>query len=336
MAAVLAYGACPERTWPYDPRLFAQEPPAQAYTEARQYGAIQYARIDNRASALSALADGHPVVFGILLPQRCYEEAAVSGKIPPPQQSEQGVGGHAMLFVGYDQRDSTFIVRNSWGPTWGDRRYCTIPFAVVERCCPPNSLWILADPQQRTSFSVVRPAEANAPAPRPTAAASVSSLASRLRDEIRESLANELAASSERIASMVKAAAAPARPPAAGDAKDVFPLPLSPGSGSHVTRGFGDGTLADDQHHFIGVWRGQFQTPWGLSCKIENHLSTQRRVFVADPSQPTAPTRSGPGEPGDWWARATCRSITTTGSRRSGVKKRPCSTSPRTRTSSLR
>ena len=33
-----------------------------------------------------------------------------------------------MLCVGYSDPDRVFIVRNSWGRSWGDRGYCYIPY----------------------------------------------------------------------------------------------------------------------------------------------------------------------------------------------------------------
>ncbi|UJR34556.1 hypothetical protein I4U23_027332 [Adineta vaga] len=38
---------------------------------------------------------------------------------------------HAMLAVGYSEKYETFIVRNSWGPEWGDNGYCYIPYKYM-------------------------------------------------------------------------------------------------------------------------------------------------------------------------------------------------------------
>lgn len=43
-------------------------------------------------------------------------------------------GRHAMLIVGYT--GNFFIVKNSWGETWGDKGYCYIPKNVLERSEP--------------------------------------------------------------------------------------------------------------------------------------------------------------------------------------------------------
>ena len=38
-----------------------------------------------------------------------------------PSSAERTLGGHAVLAVGYDDREKRFWVRNSWGPGWGIR-----------------------------------------------------------------------------------------------------------------------------------------------------------------------------------------------------------------------
>ena len=42
------------------------------------------------------------------------------------------LGGHAVLLVGYDDREEYFIVKNSWGPTWGEAGYFRIAYTQVK------------------------------------------------------------------------------------------------------------------------------------------------------------------------------------------------------------
>ena len=37
----------------------------------------------------------------------------------------------AVLAVGYSDSAKRFIVRNSWGTSWGDKGYCTMPYAYL-------------------------------------------------------------------------------------------------------------------------------------------------------------------------------------------------------------
>ena len=37
-------------------------------------------------------------------------------------------GGHAVSIVGYDDKDQAWIIRNSWGPDYGDNGYVKIAY----------------------------------------------------------------------------------------------------------------------------------------------------------------------------------------------------------------
>jgi len=39
---------------------------------------------------------------------------------------------HAMVVVGYDLEKRVYILRNSWGTSWGDYGYCYVPFEYLE------------------------------------------------------------------------------------------------------------------------------------------------------------------------------------------------------------
>jgi len=41
------------------------------------------------------------------------------------------LGGHALVLVGYNDSTSRFTFRNSWGASWGDAGYGTIPYAYL-------------------------------------------------------------------------------------------------------------------------------------------------------------------------------------------------------------
>jgi C1A family cysteine protease len=53
-------------------------------------------------------------------------------------------GGHAVLIVGYDDSGSYFIVKNSWGASWGDHGYFMIAYSEVtgQSDFGANSTWI--------------------------------------------------------------------------------------------------------------------------------------------------------------------------------------------------
>jgi hypothetical protein len=278
MASILAFGVCRESTWPYNIEGFANEPWQQAYSEAQQYGAIQYALVSGSKGAISALSEGCPVVFGTTIPSRCYEEAATTGIIPQPTEEERKAtpeSAHAMLIVGFDQSEQRFIVRNSWGEEWGDRGYCTMPFNVIDGFSSYNELWILTQPEQQINFSIIRPNVASAaqPAARPPQAEPpISRLASSMRDEIRASLTRDLTASSQKIDNILRGGIqAKDQDYRADQTKSDYPFPVSPGGWGKFSKSMGDEpntSDADDKNFFVGLWRGRFEV-MGMSCSSE-------------------------------------------------------------------
>ena len=79
------------------------------------------------------LSDGYPIIFGLKLTAQFFMPPH-DGFIPTPdpndpQSAEHGL--HAMLIVGYNDRQRIFIVRNSWGKDWGVDGYCYLSYDYV-------------------------------------------------------------------------------------------------------------------------------------------------------------------------------------------------------------
>ena len=127
-------GACSEETWPFDPEAVNEEPSEEAYQEAAQFLIEDTELVPTDITAWkTALAAGHPIIFGIKL-FGSFDKQKKAGLVPMPSPKEAGReshGGHAMLCVGYSDPDQVFIVRNSWGPEWGDKGYCYIPYRYL-------------------------------------------------------------------------------------------------------------------------------------------------------------------------------------------------------------
>ena len=139
--AVATWGVPPEATWPYNTSKFTEKPPASCYTTALKSKAIQYASVPQELHAMqSCLASGFPFVIGFSV-YDSFESAqvAATGIVPMPAASENLLGGHAVLVVGYNATNTTvngapprtFIVRNSWGPFWGAKGYFYMPFEYL-------------------------------------------------------------------------------------------------------------------------------------------------------------------------------------------------------------
>ena len=127
---VAGLGAPPESDWPYDVDRFAEEPPQRAFRDARRHRVSRYERLSRDLGHMrGCLASGFPFVFGFAVYEG-FEGPGVrrTGRLDLPGRKERLIGGHAVLAVGYRDRDRRFLVRNSWGPGFGMDGYFSIPY----------------------------------------------------------------------------------------------------------------------------------------------------------------------------------------------------------------
>lgn len=131
---LVKYGVCPEVIWPYDIAQFTHKPTTACYREGLKRRIVSYHRLLTLDEMLNCLAEGFPFVFGFSVYESFESlEVARTGIVPMPKKSERVVGGHAVMAAGFDQKQKRFIVRNSWGPQWGQAGYFTMAYAYLER-----------------------------------------------------------------------------------------------------------------------------------------------------------------------------------------------------------
>jgi C1A family cysteine protease len=143
--SVAKQGVCPESEWPYDVSRFDQRPPASAYKDALLDRAVSYQRLVQDPNQIKGcLASGYPFVFGFTV-YESFESPTVAqtGHAPMPAPSEQIVGGHAVMAVGYDDSQRWLVVRNSWGAGWGMNGYFTLPYAYLTQQNLASDFWTI-------------------------------------------------------------------------------------------------------------------------------------------------------------------------------------------------
>lgn len=153
--SVAKQGVCSEVSWPYDdtnknpapcPKCpYSKKPTKACYDEAKKHTVSTYQRLIPTLDRLKGcLASGYPFVFGFTV-YESFEgpEVAKTGMVTIPSPSEHIVGGHAVMCAGYDEATQQFIVRNSWGPTWGLAGYFMIPYAYLTNTNLADDFWTI-------------------------------------------------------------------------------------------------------------------------------------------------------------------------------------------------
>lgn len=132
IASVNTLGVCPENSspvwsWPYkdDPNTFKIKPYPACYKNALLHKSIKESAISiDRATVLNTLAQGRPIVFGMVLFSSFESNYTLTtGIMKVPAFYEQAIGGHCMVAVGYllntpmgkQGVKDWILVRNSWG-----------------------------------------------------------------------------------------------------------------------------------------------------------------------------------------------------------------------------
>jgi len=132
--ALQAKGACLMNSWPFDLEKVNKKPDEQCWDEAMSYKISKAMRIPCEVEAMKqCLAEGYPIIFGLKLTQRFFCPPP-SGMIPTPDPDDPksaAHGLHAMLIVGYNARQEVFIVRNSWGTSWGVDGYAYLRYDYI-------------------------------------------------------------------------------------------------------------------------------------------------------------------------------------------------------------
>lgn len=143
MRVLAEIGVAPESYFPYDVSKFTQTPSPDAEKAAASFKIDEYHRVLSITDMKHALVDGLPVVAGITVYDSFESsEVARTGVVPMPNKAtENKLGGHAILIVGYDDEKQWVICRNSWGEGWGDRGYFYLPYTFVNDYQCMQDMW---------------------------------------------------------------------------------------------------------------------------------------------------------------------------------------------------
>jgi C1A family cysteine protease len=139
-------GVCSENIWPYNIDKFSVKPDDECFKEAQNHKSIEYSAIEQSLDQIKAnLISGYPIAFGFVVYESFEsEQVASTGIVPMPNtKNEKNIGGHAVAIVGFDDTKKVFIVRNSWGKTWGDQGYCYMKYDYVLDKNLATDFWVI-------------------------------------------------------------------------------------------------------------------------------------------------------------------------------------------------
>ncbi len=145
MEAMKKIGSLPFKEFGYTDRTCQIKPDRADVGAAANFRIKGYNRLTQGANNYSTdlhgikqhLAQGAPVVVGMLVGQS-FMQGMMGRKTWRPSRAEysgQGLGGHAMCVVGYDDQmnGGAFQIMNSWGPQWGENGYAWIRYQDFEQ-----------------------------------------------------------------------------------------------------------------------------------------------------------------------------------------------------------
>jgi C1A family cysteine protease len=136
--ALHQFGVPPESELPYtddkrDPRFFT-DPRKEAKIGDFVKLTKQYKAVPRRWSSMQqALSNRQTIAFGFTVYQSFEDDSRWKGHcMPVPSQTEQALGGHEVLMVGYLKKyPQHALVRNSWGPDWQMGGYFLFPVSLL-------------------------------------------------------------------------------------------------------------------------------------------------------------------------------------------------------------
>ncbi len=147
------FGSTAESNWIYNILNFKKSPPKKAWDNANLHKVNAYYSISDGdlKTMKRALADGYLVGFGFAVFKNLMSEVvSITGLLTRPKSSDTCIGGHAVVLVGYDDNKEmpdgskgAFLVRNSWGTSWGIEGYFWMSYNYVGDSRLSNDFWVI-------------------------------------------------------------------------------------------------------------------------------------------------------------------------------------------------
>lgn len=114
-------GIVPEEEYPYGKIEKPEQISQDILNKAANYKALGYAYVNTIDVLKAAIYRSGACVITVAV----YNDGVNMWR--PAKVGDTAIGGHAMAAVGWNEQG--FIIRNSWGDTWGDKGYTIFPYS---------------------------------------------------------------------------------------------------------------------------------------------------------------------------------------------------------------
>jgi C1A family cysteine protease len=142
--SLVKYGACSESLLPYNIKKFKTKPSEKCYTDGKKHTATAYYSLKTLTDMKTALANNLPFIFGAAI-FSSFEEVGEDGLVKMPDyDTDEYLGGHCQLCVGYSDVDQRFIVRNSWSTDFADKGYSYMPYKYLSDTELCDDFWVIS------------------------------------------------------------------------------------------------------------------------------------------------------------------------------------------------
>ena len=113
------YGCALRSDMPYTDTECSLAPTGEQLADAATWPAGAYHRLTTVEDMKSVIASGYNFRVGFTVYESFESDWSTPGYMPLPKSGEGQLGGHEVLAIGYDDDKAAFLIRNSWGASWG-------------------------------------------------------------------------------------------------------------------------------------------------------------------------------------------------------------------------